>query len=71
MVAGDDFGRKDRPSQRTRTVADEPALDMGLLIAVAIGTGDRVAHDLMADEAHERWWRRLRCRTGLKIGRRV
>jgi len=56
VVAGDDVGQKDRPGQRTRTVAGKPALDMCLLITVAIGTGDRVAHDLMADGAHERWW---------------
>ncbi len=38
VVAGDNFGQKDRPSQRTHTVADKPALDMSLLIAVAIST---------------------------------
>ncbi len=38
VVADDDFGRKDRSSQWTRTVADEPALDISSLIAVAIST---------------------------------
>ena len=44
MVAGDDIGQKDRPGQRTHTVAGKPALDMCSLIIVAIGTGDRVVH---------------------------
>ena len=71
MVAGDNFGRKDRPSQRTRTVVGKSALDTSSLIAVAIGTGDRVEHYLMSVGAYDRWWRRSRCQTGLEFGKRV
>ncbi len=38
MVADDDFGWKDHSSQQTHSVADEPALDISSLIAVAIST---------------------------------
>ncbi len=55
VVADNDFVQKDRPSQRARNVVFEPVLDMRLLIAVTIGTGDRVKHDLTANGAHERW----------------
>jgi len=53
VVGGESFGEKLRPSSWTRVVRGEPALDVGALVAVTIGTADGVAHDLATDRAHE------------------
>ena len=53
VVWGERLVGKPCPSSWARAVRCEPALDVGSLVAVAIGTGDGVAHDLAAYRAEE------------------
>jgi hypothetical protein len=46
IVGGERVVRKLRSGAWARVVRGEPALDAGALVAVAVGTGDGVAHDL-------------------------